>query len=126
MYVYDFICTYKLHEKGDQELMYRIQLLQAFGLEQWDDAIVESTINSLYDNIKENDVFKDIISEVRRCDSLKMMIALTGSDDLDVFKLLFKFELFDITHKCLCDYSRMKIITPDNRRLLSKCLCEQH
>ena len=71
MYVYDFICTYKLHDKGDQELMYRIQLLQAFGLEQWDDATVESTINTLYETIKENDVFKDIISEARTSDSLK-------------------------------------------------------
>lgn len=124
MYVHDFICTYKLHEKDDQELMYRIQLLQAFGLKTWNDAEVETTIHTLYDELKENTDFQEIILDARNSNSLKMILALTGSDDLDVFKLLFKYELFDITHKCLCDYSKLKTITPENKKLFHQCLCE--
>ena len=49
MYQTDFICTYKLmDEEFSRNQLYRIQLMQAFNLEECDDDIVNKIIKSLY------------------------------------------------------------------------------
>ena len=43
MYQTDFICTYKnIDDSSEQEDLYRIQLLQAFDIDMWDDDEVNS------------------------------------------------------------------------------------
>lgn len=118
MYKTDFACTYQLHENCDQEDMYRIQLLQAFGIERWDDVKVENIMNNLYIGLKENCDIKHIIDVAKKSDSLKLMITLLGCDDNDVFKLLFKYELFDITHKCVCDILTFNTISRENKSMV--------
>ena len=41
MYSTDFICTYKMHEDDTKDDMYRLQFLQAFKLDNWDDDKIE-------------------------------------------------------------------------------------
>lgn len=118
MYKTDFACTYQLHENCDQEDMYRIQLLQAFGIERWDDVKVENIMNNLYISLKENGDIKNIIDVAKKSESLKLMITLLGCDDNDVFKLLFKYELFDITHKCVCDILNFNTISRENKNMV--------
>ena len=63
MYNTDFVCTYKLHEEEDQDDMYRVQLLQAYNLEKWDDKIINNTMTTLFNNYNTNADFKEIDKE---------------------------------------------------------------
>ena len=104
MYCSDFICTYKLIEnESESEHLYRIQFLQAFESKNWDDDIINDKMKNLYESIKDNTNIKDIINNIKTSKNLEMLINLFGNDDLSLFKLLFKYELFDFTHKCICN-----------------------
>ena len=116
MYCADFICTYKLIEnESESEQLYRIQFLQAFQSEKWDDDIINNKMKDLYENIKDNTVINDIISNIKKSKNLEMMITLLGDDELTLFKLLFKYELFDFTHKCICN-----ILNNDNENVTNE------
>ena len=103
MYATDFICTYKLHDEEDQEIMYRTQFLQALELTRWNDDNVDERMSRLYDSVKENSNVREIISKAKTNKDLEMFVAISGNDDAIVFRMLFKFELFDMTHRCICD-----------------------
>ena len=116
MYCSDFICTYKLIEnESESEQLYRIQFLQAFQSENWDDDIINNKMKDLYENIKDNTVINDIINNIKKSKNLEMMITLLGDDELTLFKLLFKYELFDFTHKCICN-----ILNNDNENVTNE------
>lgn len=122
MYVTDFICTYKMHESEYQEIMYRIQFLQAFGLEEWNDEHVADNMEQLYNALKEKEDLKEIIVTAKKSKHLEMIMAMTEGNDSTVFKLLFKYELFDATHKCLCELITTNKITSINKTQLSQLL----
>ena len=116
MYCADFICTYKLIEnESESEQLYRIQFLQAFESENWNDDIINDKMKTLYENIKDNTVINDIINNIKKSKNLEMMITLLGDDELTLFKLLFKYELFDFTHKCICN-----ILNNDNENVTNE------
>ena len=116
MYCADFICTYKLIEnESESEQLYRIQFLQAFQSENWDDDIINDKMKYLYANMKDNTVINDIINNIKKSKNLEMMITLLGDDELTLFKLLFKYELFDFTHKCICN-----ILNNDNENVINE------
>ena len=116
MYCADFICTYKLIEnESESEQLYRIQFLQAFESENWNDDIINDKMKTLYENIKDNTVINDIINNIKKSKNLEMMITLLGDDELTLFKLLFKYELFDFTHKCICN-----ILNNDNENVINE------
>jgi len=110
MYQADFICTYKLMEnEADQEDLYRIQLLQAFDLNDWDDEAINAIILDLYARVSSE--FKEIFEKARRNETILEMLAffkLSGEKRLEendiIFKLLFKFEYFDLLHRCIVDF----------------------
>ena len=121
MYQADFVCTYKLcndiHE-NDQEQLYRIQLLQAFDLTQWNDDKINKIIEELYSSISLSGVFNTVFIKAKQNQTISELlevyklcnteietdkIAILDENDI-VFKLLFKFEYFDLTHRCIIDY----------------------
>jgi hypothetical protein len=112
MYQADFICTYKLmDDEYDQEQLYRIQLLQAFDLKEWDDDKINPTIEELYASFCNNNEFKEIFKKARDNKNIMEMLdllKLSGEENLEendiIFKLLFKFEYFDLFHRCIVDY----------------------
>ena len=62
MYCTDFICTYKMHDKDDQIHIYRIQLLQAFNMTDYDEKNLETNINTLYTEVNENQFVCEILN----------------------------------------------------------------
>ena len=110
MYQADFICTYKrMDNPDDQEQLYRIQLLQAFDSNDFDDEKINATIADLYEEM--NKLFKDVFIKARQNESIIEMIdylRLSGEERLEendiIFNLLFKFEYFDLLHRCIVDY----------------------
>ena len=112
MYQADFICTYKLMDNEyDQEQLYRIQLLQAFNLNEWDDAKINRIIADLYMVINNEGLLKEVFIKARLNKNIMEMLdilKLSGEDRLDendiIFSFLFKFEYFDLLHRCIVDY----------------------
>ncbi len=120
MYQSDFICTYKSMDNDyDQEQLYRIQLLQAFDLNEWNDDRINTTIGELYAQLFNRIEFKEIFVKARQNPSIMEMIdlfKLSGVERLEeddiIFKLLFKFEYFDLLHRCIVDFLLTDTISP--------------
>jgi hypothetical protein len=120
MYQTDFICTYKfMDDTNDQEQMYRIQILQAFDLNEWDDDHINNIIMELYTTFANVDEFKEIFKKARANKSVMEMLdlfQLSGEERLDendiIFKILFKFEYFDLLHRCIVDYLLNNSLSP--------------
>ena len=117
MYQSDFICTYKLMDSPeDQENLYRIQLQQAFNLDQWDDAKINSILDDMLSNLSSSEDFKNIFNKAKENKNIVEVLTNTGllDDDNDdiIFKMLFTYDYFDLVHWCLCDYLTRKTVRP--------------
>jgi len=123
MYQTDFICTYKNIDNGsDQEDLYRIQLLQAFDIDIWDDKEVNNITEGLFNQMATTDGMKDIITKCREYPDHAMLVSMMGSDDLTIFRLLFKFELFVFMHKCIVEYITTGKISSESLANITKNL----
>ena len=128
-YQSDFLCTYKLMDTDDeQEQLYRIQLLQAFDLPQWDDDKINSTIVNLYNLVAKTDEFARVFEKALVNPTMQTLLLKFGEDIKNnsdnlflIFTFLFNFTYFDLLHRCLCDYLRRKTIAPPilNKLLIS-------
>ena len=110
MYQADFICTYKLmDDASDQEDMYRIQVLQAFDLNEWNNDVIKDIVNDLYTKLKDFPAMKQIFDRARGNSNVIEMLALFDDDERVnendiIFYFLFNFEYFDMIHRCIVDY----------------------
>ena len=112
MYHADFFCTYKLmDEVEDQEKMYCIQLLQAFGLEDWDDDTVNASLLELYTEMQEDANLQAILLKVSNEESLQLLINMANAEthsaldkQMILFNLLFQYDTFDLIHRCIIDF----------------------
>ena len=143
MYLTDFVCTYKLHEDSETDDVYRLQFLQAFCLDNWDDEKIEKETKNLYETVTQKVDFTDIFDRVKKSDKYKFIfqLALVSCDEacsqegiisnseceeerinkIDnyaTFKILFMYDLFDLAHRCFCDILNTGIINTDNKNML--------
>jgi len=115
MYICDFICTYKMMDNDDDRNdLYRIQILQAFGLYCYDDTALNKKIEELYYHMKEKECaqLKEIIEE-----SYKVNKHICVCDML-VFTFLFSYDYFDLFHKCLIDFFTLGCILEETKNNL--------
>ena len=139
-YQTDFICTYKLMDEEFTDDLYQIQLLQAFNLDKWDDALINNLCYELYILLMKPDtIFRDIIEKGKQNRDIKNIYDSiiqeehakggehakntkidkgeddhnNGEDDHDsiIFALLFTYDYFDLFHKCICEYFRNGVIS---------------
>ncbi len=104
MYNTDFRCTYQINADEDDEIsddLYRSQLLQAFGLERWNDEEVSLALESVITMGNEG---KTLEQRARRLEVTNPMFSLLREQDKEgiLFSLLFQFDLFWATHEYLC------------------------
>lgn len=124
----DFRCTYKrMLDPEDQENLYRIQLLQAFNMNTWDDDAINDTVTEIYRKISQDTDFKIIFVKAQNNKSLNEMLALFNEDESIeqneiIFTMLFKYEYFDLLHRCISDYLREGQIKKDNFEMLINAL----
>ena len=96
------IFTYKLitedgdDEKGLKEMLYKIQLLQLFGLNEFDESIMNEKINVLYENIKCEKFVEDLL------DINPYKSSFINNELL--FRTLFSYDYLDLFHKCLYNH----------------------
>ena len=130
-YQTNFICTYKLMDEEFTDDLYQIQLLQAFNLEKWDDALINNLCYELYILLMKPDtIFRDIIEKGKQNRDIKNIYDsiiqdngtkgddkhnehTNGEEDHDsiIFALLFTYDFFDLFHKCICEYFRNGVIS---------------
>lgn len=117
MYQTNIICNYKQHDNDDQEDMYRIQFLQIFDLDIWDDNIINEISNDMYNKVKTNPDINIIMNAANKSEKLTTIKQIIGNDDITIFKGLFQYDLLDLFHLCLCDIinsNEIKTINKDN------------
>lgn len=82
----------------DRNFMYQIQLLQAFGMRNFDEDVISEKALELYHKLKECNEVKEILEEgIKANTEVKMCNIL-------MFMCLFSYQFFDLFHKCLIDY----------------------
>ena len=119
-----------MDDEFGQDYVYRAQLLQAFGLDKWDEDEVAMVMDAAYTIIKDITVFRelfDVAKKNKEIDSLINLIyeeeeTFVGDDNKLVFELLFKYEFFDMTHKYLSEYLREGRVKEETRLLLTSLL----
>ncbi len=112
MYCTDFICTYQhCDDEYEQEDIYRCQFLQAFEMEEWDDDVINKKIDVLFNKIKDIKEFDVIFDKLLKSKNYVLFLWVMGQDKMTLFKLLFKYELFHMTHDMLCSYLNKNVLS---------------
>ena len=79
MYDSEFICTYKMMDsEEDQEHLYKIQLLQAFNLEEWNDEVINDTMVELFNLMKLDENLYKILLSLSKVESLQKVINMAN------------------------------------------------
>lgn len=104
--IIDFIPTYKLitDNINDSNILYQLQLLQFFNISKFDDTIINSKINNLYLEIKDNEKICKLI------EIIKNKNPNISIDNFIAFKLLFSYDYFNKFSKCLYQLKSQKDI----------------
>jgi|TARA_B110000483_G_C18193562_1_gene542027 hypothetical protein len=112
------VCTYKQHDEDEKDDMYRIQLLQVYNLDRWDDDKINTIMRTIFDKYANSTDMSDIIKKARESDKLSNIKLYIGDDDLTIFKGMFQYELFDLIHLCICDLDKSEKISDLNKNTL--------
>ena len=115
MYNTDFVCTYKQHDEEEQDDMYRIQLLQVYNLDTWNDTVINNTTALIFNKYIDNFDMKEILNKASDSDKLSNIKLYIGDDDLTIFTGLFQYELFNLIHLCICDLEKTTEISALNK-----------
>lgn len=104
----NFICTYHLMEDYNDSLeLYRVQLLQTFNLDVFDDKIISKTIDKLYSKLKDNLEIKQILKKLYKLEksNIDFLQSMSTGDKYQIsFQLLFGYDYYYIFHKCYSKY----------------------
>ena len=110
-YSADFICTYKLMDNDDdRNMMYQIQILQAFGMQKFDQDEINEKVLHLYQKLIDCNQVKEIIEE-----GIKVNVHMQLTHEI-MFVCLFSYQFFDLFHKCLIDYFTTGSILEESKR----------
>jgi len=96
------IFTYKLitedneEEKGLKEMLYKIQLLQLFDLNEMNETVMNEKINIVYDNIKNEPFLNELLEEHPYKTHFFNRELL--------FRTLFSYDFLDLFHMCLYNH----------------------
>ena len=95
----NFLCTYQLIDNYDESfILYKIQFLQIFNLDNYDDNIINEKVEKLYNKVKNNNLIKNILNKKSYSD-----------DDLVNFMFLFRYDTLYIFHKILINILNNKL-----------------
>ena len=108
-------CTYNNVSYLDQEDQYRIEYLNAFNLEEFDETQINNEIDALFERLKHSPEFTKCMTKSAagfgNCEYLH--IGLMG---------LFAFDYFYLAHPCICDFLKIGTIAEENINALLSAL----
>ena len=107
-------CTYNNASDLDQEDQYRIEYLNAFNLEEFDDNQINKEVGALFERLKTS-------PELAAC--ITKTAAIFFSEDLYVGLMgLFAFDFFYLAHPCICEFLETGTITQEKINALLSAL----
>lgn len=115
-----FYCTYK---NVDDDDLYRIQYLQAFKLDAYNEDTIMQTSNKLFYICKDH--FNHLFTDMRnKKHNLSHVILFFGNNytDLDLFSSLFCMDVFQEFHSCLCEILNTNSLSPGKLEKLNNVL----
>ena len=125
--IFDFVCTYHMisdkdkddsdkdkddSDKDDSDLLYKIQLLQAFDLKDFDENKIIEQQNIIFEKWNQH---KQIVNLIIL---LKEKYKLYSNDDIIIFQLLFSYDYFYIFLGCLRELYYNNVISDNNYNIL--------
>ena len=125
--IFDFVCTYHMicdkdkdeadsdeddYNRDDSDLLYKIQLLQAFDLKDFDENKIIEQQNIIFEKWNQH---KQIVNLIIL---LKEKYKLYSNDDIIIFQLLFSYDYFYIFLGCLRELYYNNVISDNNYNIL--------
>jgi hypothetical protein len=107
-----------LGDEASASDLYQVQLLQAFKVVEWDDDKVGRVVDTLYTEMKSQQTIEHALRRLRENSQLAYLIHMGGDDDESIFRLLFGYELFYLTHRCICEMRNNGSISDKSRDAL--------
>jgi hypothetical protein len=99
----------------DQEDQYRMEFLNAFNLEEFEDRQINQEVSDLFERVKKS-------PELTKC-MTKSAAGFGNSEFLQVGLMgLFAFDYFYLAHPCICDFLETGTITEQNINALLSAL----
>jgi len=99
----------------DQEDQYRIEYLNAFNLEEFDDKKINNEVDALFERLKNS-------PELTKCMS-KSAAGFGNSEYLHVGLMgLFAFDFFYLAHPCICEFLETETIHEEKINALLSAL----
>ena len=90
-------CTYNNASDVDQEDQYRIEFLNAFNLEEFEDNQVNQEVDALFERVKQSPVLTKCMT--------KSAAGFGNPEYLHVGLMgLFAFDYFYLAHPCICEF----------------------
>lgn len=99
------------------DYLYKIELLEAFQLSNFDETIINQKMVELYNLLNVEMIENNIKNEFK-----EILMQLCEEDCIIAFMKLFSYHYFHITHLCICDFFMNKTFTEENIEYLKKCL----
>ena len=107
-------CTYNNASDLEQEDQYRIEYLNAFNLEEFDDNQINKEVGSLFERLKAS-------PELAAC--MIKSAAIFFSEDLQTGLMgLFAFDYFYLAHPCICEFLETGTIAEEKINALLSAL----
>ena len=96
------------------ETLYRAELLGVFGLEEFDDKIINLEVINLCSHLSIHIEFVELM--------LKAAAKMLSEDLCTGLMVLFSYDSFFLLHRCICEYLKTDIISAENLDALKKSI----
>ena len=108
-------CTYNNVSYVNQEDQYRIEYLNAFNLEEFDDKKINNEVDALFERVKHSPEFTKCMT--------KSAAGFGNSEYLHVGLMgLFAFDYFYLAHLCICEFLETGTIAEEKINALLSAL----
>ena len=96
------------------ETLYRAELLGVFGLEEFDDKVINLEVMNLCSQLSTHTEFAELM--------LKAAAKMLSEDLCTGLMVLFSYDSFFLLHRCICEYLKTDIISAENLDALKKSI----
>jgi len=96
------------------ETLYRAELLGVFGLEEFDDKVINLEVMNLCTQLLAHTEFAELM--------LKASAKMLSEDLCTGLMVLFSYDSFFLLHRCICDFLKTGIINTETLDALKKSL----
>jgi hypothetical protein len=96
------------------ETLYRAELLGVFGLEEFDDKVINLEVMNLCTQLFTHTEFAELM--------LKAAAKMLSEDLCTGLMVLFSYDSFFLLHRCICEYLKTDIISAENLDALKKSI----